>query len=156
MPGGMGSRGDTSPQVGCYAATGGCCRVTKQNKLDTAALWSAGGSYPNLLILRFYWLLVHCARVSPGMGGSAWSGPAYSSSLTFVPMDFLRNTAFTEERARGRAISEWVREVFLRELWCLWCLFGGRNWYYLCETVERVAGCEIIEIVSIHGVFLHF
>lgn len=31
----------------------------------------------------------------------------------------------------------------------------GRNWCYLCGTVERVAQCEIVEIVCIHVMFAH-
>ena len=31
----------------------------------------------------------------------------------------------------------------------------GRNWFYLCETVETVAECETVEITSIHAVFMH-
>jgi hypothetical protein len=31
----------------------------------------------------------------------------------------------------------------------------GRNWCYLCGTVERVAVCETVEIANIHPVLVH-
>jgi hypothetical protein len=31
----------------------------------------------------------------------------------------------------------------------------GGNWCYLCGTVERVEKGEIVEIASIHAVFMH-
>jgi len=31
----------------------------------------------------------------------------------------------------------------------------ARNWYYLCETIEKVAVVETVEIASIHAVFVH-
>jgi hypothetical protein len=34
--------------------------------------------------------------------------------------------------------------------WSVW----GRNWYYLCGTVEKVAAGETVEIVSIHALFM--
>jgi len=30
----------------------------------------------------------------------------------------------------------------------------GRNWCYLCGTVEVVAECDIVEIANIHAVFM--
>ena len=30
----------------------------------------------------------------------------------------------------------------------------GRNWCYLCGTVERVAECEIVEIANVHADFM--
>jgi hypothetical protein len=31
----------------------------------------------------------------------------------------------------------------------------GRNWFYLCGTVETVAECETVEIANIDAVFMH-
>jgi hypothetical protein len=32
---------------------------------------------------------------------------------------------------------------------------SARNWCYSCETVERVAKCDLVEITSIHAGFAH-
>jgi len=31
----------------------------------------------------------------------------------------------------------------------------GRNWCYICGTVERVEECEIVEIANVHADFVH-
>ncbi len=44
-----------------------------------------------------------------------------------------------------------MQRVVLVSLVSVW----GRNWCYLCGTVERVPECETVESASIDAVFLH-
>jgi hypothetical protein len=41
-------------------------------------------------------------------------------------------------------------------VWCLWCLFGAEfNAIYAEGVKQTIEKCEIIEIASIHAVFMH-